>query len=228
MNDQAGPTTDDRRDEFLRSLAERTERIGRRVDRFLRSGWDINGLALLHAEAKRLREDSARNGVDEVDLPLEKLAVSLEQALAEDALPDVELGGRICELVQQLDDAAPEPPALPELPPPPEPQVDLMAHVVQVDVQQARAHAEELFRSSGDAWGDGGQLFGKLPRRESGEISMPEARVVWLRRDPGDVALSAYRSFFATSVPWSWRWSDIAHHMMVEDRLRAHWAAEFP
>jgi EAL domain-containing protein (putative c-di-GMP-specific phosphodiesterase class I)/PleD family two-component response regulator len=177
MNDQAGPTTDDRRDEFLRYLAERTERIGRRVDRFLRSGWDINGLALLHAEAKRLREDSARNGVDEVDLPLEKLAGTLEQALSGDALPDVELGGRICELVQQLDDAAPEPPALPELPPPPEPQVDLMAHAVQVDVQTARAHAEELFRSSGDAWGDGVQLFGKLPSRESGEIAMPEARV---------------------------------------------------
>jgi len=177
MNDHAGPTTEERRDEFLRYLAERTETIGRRVDRFLRSGWDINGLALLHAEALRLGEHSERHGIGEVKLPLEKLAEALAHALAQESLPDVELGGRVCELVQLLDDAAPEPPPLPELAPPPEPQIDLMAQAVQHDVEQARAHAQELFRSSGDAWGDGVQLFGKLPSREPGAISMPEARV---------------------------------------------------
>ena len=177
MNDHAAPSPDDRRDEFLRYLTERTAAIGRRVDRFLRSGWDINGMALLHGEALRLGEDSRRYGVNEVLLPLEKLAEALEPVLAHEGLPDVELGGRLCELVQLLDEAAPEPPALPELPAPAEPVVDLMVQRAQADVAQARARAEELFRTSGDAWGDGVQLFGKLPSREQGQISMPEARV---------------------------------------------------
>jgi EAL domain-containing protein (putative c-di-GMP-specific phosphodiesterase class I)/PleD family two-component response regulator len=182
MNDHAGATTDERRDDFLRYLTERTETIGRRVDRFLRSGWDINGLALLHAEAFRLHADSRRFGVDAVLLPLEKLAEALGHALQQQALPDVEVGGRVCELVQLLDDAAPEAPALPDPGPPPEPEIDMVALVapqqfVQQDAQQAREHAQELFRTSGDAWGDGVQLFGKLPSRESSHPSMPEARV---------------------------------------------------
>src|SRR5204862_2947715 len=158
MNDHAGRTTDDRRDDFLRYLAERTAAIGRRVDRFLRSGWDINGISLLRAEALRLSADSRRYGVTDVLLPLEKLAEALQDVLAQEGLPDVEAGGRVCELVQLLDEAAPEPPALPDPGPPPEPQIDLMAQRVHADVTQARAHAEELFRTSGDAWGDGVQL----------------------------------------------------------------------
>jgi EAL domain-containing protein (putative c-di-GMP-specific phosphodiesterase class I)/PleD family two-component response regulator len=177
MKDSAGARPDDRRDEFLRYLAERTAAIGRRVDRFLRAGWDINGIALLHAEAVRLGAASRRYDVADVLLPLEELAQALQQVLDTESLPDVEVGGRVCELVQLLDEAAPEPPALPDPGPPPEPQIDLIAQRVHEDVQQARAHAQELFRTSGDAWGDGVQLFGKLPSREAGSISMPEARV---------------------------------------------------
>jgi EAL domain-containing protein (putative c-di-GMP-specific phosphodiesterase class I)/PleD family two-component response regulator len=177
MKDSAGARPDDRRDEFLRYLAERTAAIGRRVDRFLRAGWDINGISLLHAEALRLGADSRRHDVADVLPPLEELAQALQQVLDTESLPDVEVGGRVCELVQLLDEAAPEPPALPDPGPPPEPQIDLIAQRVHEDVQQARAHAQELFRTSGDAWGDGVQLFGKLPSREAGSISMPEARV---------------------------------------------------
>src|SRR6478736_6451286 len=130
MNDSAGATPDDHRDEFLRYLAERTETIGRRVDRFLRAGWDINGIALLHAEALRLGVDSRRYNVADVLLPLEKLAEALQEVLADEGLPDVEMGGRVCELVQLLDEAAPEPPALPDPGPPPETQIDLMAQRV--------------------------------------------------------------------------------------------------
>ena len=49
-----------------------------------------------------------------------------------------------------------------------------------------------------------------------------------MRRNPADVALSAYRSFFATPVPWSWSWDDIARQMEIEDDLHAHWATVFP
>ena len=104
MNDHAGASSADRRDDFLRYLAERTETIGRRVDRFLRSGWDINGISVLRAETLRLAQASVRYDVQEVQLPLEKLAESLELALTQETLPDVELGGRVCELVQLLVD----------------------------------------------------------------------------------------------------------------------------
>ncbi|MAW90694.1 MAG: hypothetical protein CL574_06310 [Altererythrobacter sp.] len=58
--------------------------------------------------------------------------------------------------------------------------------------------------------------------------SMPEARVVWLRRNPEDVALSSYRAFFTSSVPWSWSMEDIARHMKIEDALHDHWTHVFP
>jgi EAL domain-containing protein (putative c-di-GMP-specific phosphodiesterase class I)/PleD family two-component response regulator len=192
MTDSAGATPDDRRDEFLRYLAERTGAIGRRVDRFLRGGWDINGISLLHAEALRLGAESRRHDVSDVLLPLEKLAEALQQVLARDELPDVEVGGRVCELVQLLEEAAPEPPALPDPGPPPEPQVDLAAQHGNADVQQARAHAQELFRTSGDAWGDGVQLFGKLPSREAGSLSMPEARITGHDSRPPDIKTGRY------------------------------------
>jgi EAL domain-containing protein (putative c-di-GMP-specific phosphodiesterase class I)/PleD family two-component response regulator len=177
MNDHVGATSDDRRDEFLRYLAERTETIGRRVDRFLRSGWDINGICVLRAETLRLAENSSRFGVQEVLLPLEKLAESLELALSRETLPDVELGGRVCELIQLLSDSAPPPPELPDPGPEPQATIEETAQAAQADVEAAKAHAAELFRTRGDAWGEGVQLFGKLPSREPGEIGMPEGRI---------------------------------------------------
>ena len=58
--------------------------------------------------------------------------------------------------------------------------------------------------------------------------ALPNARVIWMRRDPADVALSCYRTYFTSSVPWSWSLRDIAHFMALEDRLHAHWSALFP
>ena len=56
----------------------------------------------------------------------------------------------------------------------------------------------------------------------------PEARFIWLRRDPGDTALSCFRSHFAQGVPWSWSLSDIGRHFADEDRLYRHWTDLFP
>lgn len=58
--------------------------------------------------------------------------------------------------------------------------------------------------------------------------AMPRARVIWMRRRPEDIALSAYRAFFTSSVTWSWSMEDIAHQMRAEDRLFAHWTRLFP
>jgi EAL domain-containing protein (putative c-di-GMP-specific phosphodiesterase class I)/DNA-binding response OmpR family regulator len=173
---QAAASTSDRRDEFLRYLSERTDVIGRRVDRFLRTGWDINGLALLHSDAQRLRSGSEVHAVEEVLATLHDLAGALEQAIAQQQLPDVELGGRLCELVQTLSDLAPPPPELPDPGPPLDTVVEEFTQLANADVAQARAHAEKLFRAPGDAWGDGVQLFGKLPTNDPSRYAMPEPK----------------------------------------------------
>lgn len=58
--------------------------------------------------------------------------------------------------------------------------------------------------------------------------SLPEARIAWLRRSPEDVALSCFRTYFATGLAWTCSLTDIADYMRAEDRLFEHWRAEFP
>jgi hypothetical protein len=57
---------------------------------------------------------------------------------------------------------------------------------------------------------------------------LPEARVIWLRRDPEDNALSCLRAFFSAPIAWTWSLEDIGRFFRVEDRLFAHWAGLFP
>ncbi|MES1199458.1 MAG: sulfotransferase [Pseudomonadota bacterium] len=59
--------------------------------------------------------------------------------------------------------------------------------------------------------------------------TLPKAKVVWLRRNPEDAAISCFRSYFGTStVPWSWSLADIGRHFRQEDALHAHWTAFYP
>ncbi len=167
MNDYDGSASAERRNAFLRQLAERTDVIGRRVDRFLRTGWDINGISLLYSDARRLGVGSEQHGLDAVADPLRTLCSLLEESLEQQQLPDVELGGRLCELVQTLSDLAP---AAPEPPPPPPPPVSLaeeFALMAMADATKAKEGAAALFHEPGDAWGDGVPLFGKLPSSDS-------------------------------------------------------------
>ncbi|MEO8160043.1 MAG: EAL domain-containing protein [Arenimonas sp.] len=194
MNDYAGASSADRRDAFLRYLAERMDVIGRRIDRFLRTGWDINGLALLHADALRLRSGSENHGVEEVQAPLRRLAEALEIALAQEHLPDVELGGRLCELVQALGELAPPPPELVDPGPLHVEVVEELAQQAQADVAQARAHAQALFRAPGDSWGDGVQLFGKLPSSESSRLGAVPPRAPDAARPPRPEPIASART----------------------------------
>ena len=57
--------------------------------------------------------------------------------------------------------------------------------------------------------------------------SLPTARMILLRRDPADCALSCYRTYFTSPAPWSWSLADIAHHFRTENRLFDHWIALF-
>ncbi|MFM9851399.1 MAG: tetratricopeptide repeat-containing sulfotransferase family protein [Sphingomonadaceae bacterium] len=53
--------------------------------------------------------------------------------------------------------------------------------------------------------------------------ALPDAPLIWMRRDPLDSAWSCFRTFFIHGVGWSYDLSDIALHFMLEDRLLAFW-----
>jgi tetratricopeptide (TPR) repeat protein len=57
--------------------------------------------------------------------------------------------------------------------------------------------------------------------------ALPNTRIAWLRRNPDDVALSCFRTYFTTGLPWTWSLSDIAATMRAEDRLFEHWRSLF-
>jgi len=51
----------------------------------------------------------------------------------------------------------------------------------------------------------------------------PDAPIIWMRRDPADCAWSAFRTYFARSVDWSWSFETIAGFFQNEDLLFEHW-----
>jgi tetratricopeptide (TPR) repeat protein len=57
--------------------------------------------------------------------------------------------------------------------------------------------------------------------------SLPEAKLLWVRRNPEDTALSCFRTSFTAASHWSWSIEDIASHFQVEDRLFDHWLEIF-
>lgn len=57
---------------------------------------------------------------------------------------------------------------------------------------------------------------------------LPNARFIWLRRAPGGVAWSCFRTRFARGVDWSRSLKDIARYFRGEERLHAHWTSVMP
>lgn len=52
---------------------------------------------------------------------------------------------------------------------------------------------------------------------------LPEAPLIWMRRDPLDCAWSCFRTYFLGLLPWSYDLEDIAFHFRLEDRLLEQW-----
>jgi EAL domain-containing protein (putative c-di-GMP-specific phosphodiesterase class I)/DNA-binding response OmpR family regulator len=101
---------------FLRHLPQRVEVIGRRLQRFLQSGWDINGLARIHREAGSLGSTSTRLGLHAPGEHLLALRDMLAQPLQDEALPDPTLGERLWNVVEALRGTVPRPPERREAP----------------------------------------------------------------------------------------------------------------
>jgi tetratricopeptide (TPR) repeat protein len=56
----------------------------------------------------------------------------------------------------------------------------------------------------------------------------PNARIIYMRRDPIDTCLSIYFQRFSPGVTFSMDLSDLAHHYQGHKRLMAHWQAVLP
>ncbi len=78
-----------------------------------------------------------------------------------------------------------------------------------------------------ERFGPGGRIVDKTidASRFLGLIAtaLPDAPLVWMRRDPLDNAWSCFRTFFIHGVAWSYSFSDIAHHFNLEDQLLSFW-----
>jgi PleD family two-component response regulator/EAL domain-containing protein (putative c-di-GMP-specific phosphodiesterase class I) len=95
---------------FLRHLPGRVDVIGRRLQRFLHSGWDINGLALIHLDAQRLGENSFQYGLESAGEHLMVMAELLGDTLQAETLPDPTLGERLWNLLENISAAVPAAP----------------------------------------------------------------------------------------------------------------------
>ncbi|WP_417469009.1 sulfotransferase [Maricaulis sp.] len=52
---------------------------------------------------------------------------------------------------------------------------------------------------------------------------LPDAPIIWIRRNPEDAALSCFRTWFSQGMEWTWSLTDIAAKFRAEDRLYHHW-----
>jgi hypothetical protein len=56
----------------------------------------------------------------------------------------------------------------------------------------------------------------------------PNARIIYMRRDPIDTCLSCYFQQLAPALNFTMDLSDLAHHYRQHQRLMAHWRAVLP
>jgi hypothetical protein len=96
-----------------------------------------------------------------------------------------------------------------------------------------RDYLAMLDQRFGPRMGSGGRIVDKTLNhsRFLGFIlhTLPNAKVIWMRRDPEDTAISCFRSYFGTgTIPWSCSLADIGWHFRLEDALYAHWTRIYP
>src|SRR3546814_6261366 len=59
-------------------------------------------------------------------------------------------------------------------------------------------------------------------------LLFPQARVVWCRRDPRDIAISIYSENFALNSRFATDLDAIAHSIALQTRLMRHWQSVLP
>ena len=161
MNDTDESSLADPRNVFLRQLSVRSELIARRVDGFVGNGWDINGLALIHAESRRLAEGSVLHEFPATVEVLGDIAEILCGVLEREELPDPQLGARLHDLSKQLQQRAPPAPATFSETYVPANLAEEFALMKAADAARGDPAPSVTIEQTHDPWGDDVALFGK-------------------------------------------------------------------
>ena len=92
---------------LLRIIPKRVEVMGRRLQRFLQDGWDINGLASLQDDAHALANACAQQELLEPAESLQAMAGLLDITIEQQELPDPTVGERLRNLMDSLQASLP-------------------------------------------------------------------------------------------------------------------------
>lgn len=89
------------------------------------------------------------------------------------------------------------------------------------------ALAQDYLSLVADRFGPAGRIVDKTLSTQrylsSLPTVLPEARLVWVRRNPLETAWSCYKTLFVRGVSWSFDQRTIAEHMRLDDELFAFW-----
>ncbi|MGH8050973.1 MAG: EAL domain-containing protein [Arenimonas sp.] len=107
MNQQETAMLAEPNSAILRIIPKRVEVMGRRLQRFLQDGWDINGLALLQEDAHALAEACAGQELIDPAESLQAMAGLLDITIEQQELPDPTVGERLRNLMDALQAALP-------------------------------------------------------------------------------------------------------------------------
>ena len=131
-------------------------------------------------------------------------------------LPDVRSNGETGNFASALLECAPEGPG------------DVFERCAKAPpLSVARAYQRRATRG-----GSAGNIIEKLPQNYLyiGAIAaaMPEALILWVRRDPIDNCFAMYRTLFGEGYPFSYSFRELARYYAGYERLMAHWRTLFP
>ena len=107
MNQQETAVLAEQNIAVLRIIPRRVEVMGRRLQRFLQEGWDINGLALLQVDAHALARACSEHALEEPAESLRAMAGLLDITIEQQELPDPTVGERLRNLMDALQAALP-------------------------------------------------------------------------------------------------------------------------
>ncbi len=107
MNQQETAALAEPNSALLRIIPKRVEVMGKRLQRFLQDGWDINGLAILQDDAHALARACAEQDLAEPAESLQTMAGLLDITIEQQELPDPTLGERLHNLMESLRAALP-------------------------------------------------------------------------------------------------------------------------
>lgn len=102
MNQQETAVIAEPNSALLRIIPKRVEVMGKRLQRFLQDGWDINGLAVMQSDAHALARACTEQDLPEPAESLKAMAGLLDTTIEQQELPDPTVGERLRNLMEAL------------------------------------------------------------------------------------------------------------------------------